>query len=184
MEVARCYPAIGGVAGWRIPMLAALLTLGTLLNGEWGVAVCLALVGLVGRTLDRAVIFDVSPAGLARGVMLGGRFLTPARVLAWRSIDEITTRWRHERDFTALDTVVTSRDASRVAFSSSRMGFAAYRALLGEVARRAPHARRSGLTDEILAEAATPRRWQLNSRVIAALSGLGVLAVVAVAAWL
>jgi hypothetical protein len=176
-EPAPRYRALGGLAGWRVPLVAGVIAAGAVLAGHWTFACMLAAAGLAARSLDRAVVLDVSTMGLSRGVAVAGVFLTPARVIAWRSVDEIATFWRGPRDFTALETVVTSRETGSIHFSS-RMGYAAYRALLTEVVRRAPRARRTGLTDELLAETApTPRR--LSARGVAVLVAAALMAALA-----
>ena len=181
-EPARRYRALGGLAGWRVPLIVGVIALGVSLAGYWTFAWVLAAAGLAARGLDRAVVLDVSTMGLSRGVAIAGAFVMPARVIAWRSVDEIATSWRGPRDFTALETAVTSREAGSIHFSS-RMGYAAYRALLEEVARRAPRARRSGLTDEVLADAAPPMR-RLTAPTVALLAAAAFLLVLALLAWL
>jgi hypothetical protein len=180
-EPARRYRALGGLAGWRVPLIVGVIALGVALAGHWTFACMLAAAGLAARGVDRAVVLDVSTMGLSRGVAIAGAFVTPARVIAWRAVEEIATSWRGPRDFTALETVVTSREAGTIHFSS-RMGYAAYRALLAEVARRAPRARRTGLTDEVLAEDAPPVR-RMSARVVAVLAVAGFLLAVALIAW-
>lgn len=165
LDEPRRYRALGGLASWRVPLVVGVIALGAALAGHWTFACILAAAGLAARGLDRAVVLDVSAMGLSRGVAVAGAFLGPARVIAWRSVDEIATFGRGPRDFTALETVVSSRDAGSIRFSS-RMGYAAYRALLAEVARRAPRARRTGLTDELLAATAPPPR-RLSARTLA-----------------
>jgi hypothetical protein len=56
------------------------------------------------------------------------------------------------------------------------MGFAAYRTLIAHVVRRAPGARRTGLTDQVLAERHRPVRRGL--RMALALTVVLLLAVV------
>ena len=180
-EPIRRYRALGGLAGWRVPLVVGVLALGAALAGHWTFACILAAAGLAARGLDRAVVLDVSAMGLSRGIAVAGAFVMPARVIAWRSVDEIATGWRGPRDFTALETVVTSRDAGAIHFSS-RMGYAAYRTLLADVVRRAPRARRTGLTDELLAETApAPRR--LSARTVALLVVAAFLAALTLVAW-
>jgi hypothetical protein len=179
VDLSRRYRAVGGVTAWRVPILFGFAMLTLLSLGEWTAACVIAFVGLVYHTADRAAVLEVSPAGLARGFLVGTAFLGPARVLAWPLVEEVTTRWRGPRDFTVLETTVRSRDGITVRFTS-RMGFPEYRALVAEVVRRAPTARRLGLTDEVLADPppATPRRARLlRVALLAALALLGVVAI-------
>lgn len=180
LDEPRRYRALGGLAGWRVPLVGGVIALGALLAGHWTFACILAAAGLAARGLDRAVVLDVSAMGLSRGVAVAGAFLGPARVIAWRSVDEIATFWRGPRDFTALETVVSSREAGSIHFSS-RMGYVAYRELLADVARRAPGARRTGLTDELLADVAPPPR-RLSARALAFVVTGAFLAVLALIA--
>lgn len=180
LDEPRRYRALGGLAGWRVPLVGGVIALGAALAGHWTFACILAAAGLAARGLDRAVVLDVSAMGLSRGVAVAGAFLGPARVIAWRSVDEVASFWRGPRDFTALETVVSSREAGTIHFSS-RMGYAAYRELLADVVRRAPRARRTGLTDELLADLApSPRR--LSARTLALIVAAAFLAVLALAA--
>lgn len=180
LDEPRRYRALGGLAGWRVPLVGAVIALGAALAGHWTFACILAAAGLAARGLDRAVVLDVSAMGLSRGVAVAGAFLGPARVIAWRSVDEIASFWRGPRDFTALETVVSSREAGTIHFSS-RMGYAAYRELLTDVVRRAPRARRTGLTDELLADLAPPPR-RLSARTLALIVAAAFLAGLALAA--
>ena len=98
-----------------------------------------------------ALIGRLTVRGVTREITVGRTLVTPTRTLAWRSVQEIATRWRRPRDFSALDTIVTAADGSWLSFGT-RMGFRAYATLLADVVRHAPHARRIGLTDQVLAE--------------------------------
>lgn len=150
------YRAVGGVAAWRIPVLCGLILFMVIANDEWAVACIVMAVAFVATSIQRLLVLDVSPTGLCRGLALGPAFLGPAAVLTWSSIAEISSQWRRPRDFTGLETVVVGVDGkTRIAFSSA-MGLVTYRGLVAEVVRRAPHARRTGLTEQMLAEA---RPW-------------------------
>jgi hypothetical protein len=98
------------------------------------------------------LVVEVAAAGLTRGVLLGGKFLPPALVMPWRSVVEIRTEWRRPGDCSALDTEVRGRDGAVIRLSSA-MGLGAYLATLALIVRLAPGAARSGLTEEVLAEA-------------------------------
>jgi len=90
-----------------------------------------------------------------------GNFLRkPPRVPGGRptaeaGVEAIATRGRRPRDFTELETVVTDRAGESIRFGTS-MGLEPYRALVEDVVRHAPYARREGLTDQLLAEAHRP----------------------------
>jgi hypothetical protein len=147
----RLYPAVGGIFAWRVPGLTALFALCGLVVDGWVAAAFIGCLGLAGGAVERAVAFEATSAGLARVLTFAGVPLGSGRLLAWNSITRITTRWTRPRDFTALETIVIDESGESVRFGS-RMGLAAYRALIADVARHAPAARREGLTDQILAE--------------------------------
>lgn len=180
----RRYCAVGGAAAWPVPLAAGFLATVAGLLGDWTLS-CLPLAaGVIGWTLQRAVVLDVSPSGLGRGLALGAAFVGPVRILAWPAIDEITTRWQRPRDFTGLETVVTARRVGTIRFTS-RMGLTEYRDLVAEVARRAPHAHRRGLTDQLLREVRPPRRRRVGRLGLAVAGGAcGVLALLVVLALL
>ena len=171
----RRFRAVGGVAALQIPVLVTVSMLCAIAAGEWTVVAAIALGGLVLAGLDARTVVEISPVGLTRGFTLRGAFVTPARVLAWRSVAEVTTAWRAPNDFSVLETVVSTHDGARITFSS-RMGFAAYRALVAEVTRAAPAARRRGLTDAVLTDPVTGPRARVM--VTSAVAGV-VLFVVA-----
>lgn len=151
METPHRYPAVGGLAAWWGSLLCAGVAVGGALAGEWTVAFGVVLVGLVLEAMDTAVVFEVSPRGLARGLAVGGVLVGHARSVRWDAVEEIFTRWRRPGDFTVLETVVVTRGRERLTFGTP-MGLAAYRSLLALVVRHAPSARRTGLTAQVLAE--------------------------------
>jgi hypothetical protein len=176
----RRVPTIGGVAAWRLPALAAGLGLGALAVGEWALVCGLAMLGAIATSLDRSTVIELSRTGLARGFTLRGAFLGHARVVPWSAISEVSTIWRAPRDYSVLETFVSTGDGVTIRFSS-RMGFAAYRALIEEIVQRAPVARRTGLTEQVLAERHRPlrtrRRVALGATFVV-LAGLLLAAVV------
>jgi len=151
MSDTRSFPALGGAAAWRVVLLFGPPTAVAAAVGEWEAAAALAALGFALDAMDRAVVFEVSPLALVRAVIIAGVHAAPARAIAWDTVDEITTRWRRPRDYTGLETVVTSRSGDRITFGS-RMGLRPYCALLTEVVQRAPHARHTDLTDQLLRE--------------------------------
>jgi len=181
MEMARRYPTVGGIAAWRIPCLFGPCALAAELVGEWMIAGVIVVVAATMWWVERALIIEVSSTGLAWGLVVGGRFLGTARVIPWRSVEEVATSWRHENDFTALDTVVRGLNGEEVRFGT-RMGLGAYRALLATIDRHTLGARRTGLTGQFLAEPPVSTRRMVRG-FAAALSTLVFLAILAFVAW-
>jgi hypothetical protein len=155
MEPVRRYRVIGGVAGWRLPLLALLLLLCAAGLREWTLGAVVALLGATAAALERAQVLEVSPRGLSRGLDLGGRFLVVRVVLGWDTVAEVASDWRRPHDATEIETTVSDASGAWIRFGT-RMGLTAYRALLADVARLAPGARRTGLTDQLLDESAAP----------------------------
>ncbi len=182
MERVRRYPTLGGVAAWRIPALASVIIAIASLHGEWLAACFVAVAALVGVRLEGAVVVEVGPAGLTHGFALGRGFLGPAGVLPWRSIDEVQTRWRAPRDFSLLETIVTGHDGRSIRLTS-RMGLSAYCEVIGDIVRHAPEARRTGLTDELLAEVSAAASRRLRPRHVLALGVSILFGLAALAAW-
>lgn len=181
MEALHRYRAVGGLAAWRAPLLCGGVAVGGALAGEWTVALGVVLVGLALEAMDTAVVFEVSSRGLARGLAVGGVLVGHARSVSWDAVEEIFTRWRRPGDFTVLETVVVTRGRERLTFGT-RMGLAAYRSLLTLVVRHAPSARRTGLTEQVLAEVEGRRaRPSLGLRAVV-LAGLALLLLWALAA--
>lgn len=176
MGPSRRFHAIGGMHAWAVPLVFAALTALAVAVGEGTLAALLAFVGVVGHTAQRSVIIDVSAAGVARVVTVGGTVLH-VRVIAWATVAHIVTAWRRPGDCTALFTRVTG-GAVAVTFTT-RMGHASYRACLEAVARHAPAARRTGLTGQVLSEPACA--WG-GSRVGAAIATAVILLLVFLAA--
>jgi hypothetical protein len=138
-----------------------LLVLSLIALGDWMTAALVVCAGSVLRAVQPSVVFDVSATALCRSRTLEGLPIAPARVLAWASVEVIATRWRRPREFTERETVVTDRVGESIRFGTS-MGLGPYRALVEDIVSHAPHARREGLTGQVLAEAPRPprRRWR------------------------
>jgi hypothetical protein len=157
MERARRYPGLGGLAAWRVPGLFGTGALCAGWTGEWGLAGFFALLGLVWHGLDASLQFEVSAVGLSRLRLLGGVPLGAAHVLPWRAVREVRTRWAGGWDMTGLETVVLGAQGERMRVTT-RMGLPAYRALVADIVTHAPGAARTGLTDQLLREAAVEGR--------------------------
>jgi hypothetical protein len=153
----RRYPGVGGVLAWRGLLVSGVLAACAAAVGDWVLLTGCALVGLALDGFDRSVVLEVSRHGFARARAVAGACVGPARAVRWEQVDEIRTRWRMPRDHTALVTTVVGRDGGSISFGTE-MGFRTYRMLVTDVARRAPGARRTGLTDELLAEGVPTRR--------------------------
>ena len=151
----RQVPTIGGMAAWRLPVLVVVLGACALAAGQWALVCGLAVLGALAASVDRSTVIELSGAGVARGFTLRGAFVGHARMLPWDAISEVTTVWRAPRDYSVLETFVSTEDGATIRFTS-RMGFAAYRALIEEIVERAPVARRTGLTEQVLAERHRP----------------------------
>jgi hypothetical protein len=152
--VARRYRALGGILGWGIPAGAGCVLTVTVVVGDFIDILLVAVLGLVATGLERGQVLEATAHGLSREVRIGGVLLYPARVVAWPAVAEIVTRWRRPNDYTTLETIVSGAGIS-VRFSTD-MGYAAYRALVADIAAHAPAARRTGLTDQLLREPPWP----------------------------
>jgi hypothetical protein len=153
------------------------VALGTAVAGAWDATVTAVVVGCVAHGLGRSLAIEIAPGGLTRGLCLNGGFLGPTTTMSWPAIAEIRTEWCRPGDDTAMQTVVRHRDGATIRFSTA-MGIARYRRCLGEIADRALGARRSGLTDAILAEPPAGRRETLAAAATAAALGLTLVALV------
>ena len=170
---AERYPLVAGVAIWRFPLLGGLLLAGGLSLGVWELAALSALGAILATHLDRSQVIEVSPAGLCRGFLLGGRFVARGPVLAWPAIAEIQTSWRAP-DRAALETVVRDRHRSALRLSSA-MGLRAYWTLLAEIARRAPAAARTELTPDVLAQGPPGQPFPPRAALVAGALALAIL---------
>lgn len=171
----RRYPVVGGVAAWCLPLLAVLLAAAAVAFRGIDVAAAIAAVGWVAHRLSRNLVVETSPIGLTRGLLAPGTFRTRATIIPWRAIVEVHTAWSRPGDDSALETAVRDREGRTIRLSTT-MGLAAYWACLAEIARRAPAAGRSGLTDRVLADG-PPERHDL----VAAIRAAAALALVLVA---
>lgn len=151
----RRYPAIGGAAAWALPAVCAALALAAVASGELALLPIPVAAALLVDALT--VVFETSPHALSRIVVLKGYPLGMPRVARWEDVSEIRTFWRAPTDYTGLVTTVVARDGETFTFGT-RMGLGAYRALVCEIAERAPHARRVGLTEQLLAESTAEAR--------------------------
>lgn len=156
------YRVVGGLAGWRVPVVCAPAVFVMVALGEWVLAWIAMGLGLLVSGVERTLVLEVGPGSLARGLVVGGRLVAPLAVVPWASVTEIATRARGVGSLAVLETHVISATAGTIRFSVV-MGARGYRSLLAEVARRAPRARRTGLTDAVLAETqpAPPRAQSL-----------------------
>ena len=175
----RQYRIAGGVAAWPIPVVSSLLALGALGLGALELTVSIAILGFIAQTIWRGSVVETSPVGLTRGFLLNGRFVGRTTVIAWSSVASLHTDWRRPGDDTALVTIVRDRDGRSIRLSTA-MGLGQYWACLAAVARHAPRAARSGLTDAVLAEGPPGRRGFLSAAATAGALALVVVAVVGV----
>jgi hypothetical protein len=182
MPASTRYPLFGGLTRWLAALLITAPSLVLAVHGDWEVAAYLALPGLAALTVLRGLTLEVSPHGLACGLVVNGVFVGPARVVPWAGVERIETRWCRGRDCTTLDAVVTGTAGEWVRFTS-RMGLASFWGLVAEIVRRAPHARRAGLTEQVLVEAPRVVRGGA-ARTASLVSALGLLLVLALAAWI
>jgi hypothetical protein len=147
--VPRRVPVVGGLAAWPVPLVATGLALGALGLGLLDVALAVAVMGFVAQNLLRALVVEIAPGGLTRGLVLNGRFLARSTVMAWPGVASVHTDWRRPGDDTALVTTVRDTQGGAIHFTTT-MGLRGYWACLDSVAARVPSDRRSGLTDSIL----------------------------------
>jgi hypothetical protein len=176
---ARCYPLLGGAAAWYLPLLAAAVAVGAAALGALDVALAAAALGWAVRRLTRSVAVEVAPMGLTRGLLGPGAFRACTTVIAWDAVAEVHTQWSRPGDDLALETVVRDRRGRTIRLSTA-MGLAAYWACLGEIVRRAPAARRSGITDAVVAEAPPTRHDLVSAMGTAAGLALALAALVSV----
>jgi hypothetical protein len=144
------YPAVGGAAAWRLPILTTLLAFSGLALDAWGLAVGVVVLGWVGHRLWRSVVIEVSPDGLARGFALDGHLVGATTSMAWSAVVAVESDWWEPDDHRALETAIRSRDGTTIRISTA-MGLRSYWACLAEIVQRAPEAVHEGLTDAMLA---------------------------------
>jgi hypothetical protein len=175
----RQYRVAGGIAAWPIPVFSGILSLGALGLDALEIALAVALLGFIGQTVWLGRVVETSPVGLTRGFMLNGRFLGRATVIPWRAVASVHTEWRRPGDDTSLETIVRDADGRSIHFSSA-MGLHDYWACLAAIVGSTPLARRSGLTDVIIAEGLPGRRGLVSAAATAGALALVVVAVVGV----
>lgn len=175
----RRYPTVGGVAAWRVPVLTGLLVAGALALRTPDLALAALILGGLAHRLWRMGVVEVSPTGLTRGFLLRGTFLPGARVIPWLAVVEIHTEWCRPGDDSALETLVRDHDGTTIRISTA-MGLASYLACLAAVARAAPVAARTGLTEAALAEGPPTRRGARAAAVTAGALALVLLALVGI----
>jgi hypothetical protein len=175
----RRVPVIGGIAAWHIPIVATTLGLGALGLGLLEIVVAVGVLGFVAQSALRSVVLEIAPGGLTRGFLLNGRFLGRTTVIAWGAVASVHTEWRRPGDDTALATTVRDAQGRAIHFTTA-MGLGRYWACLTAVAAGAPAARRSGLTEALLADAPPGRRSALSAAATAGLLGLVIVALVGV----
>jgi len=166
---ARRYPLLGGAAAWYLPLLAAVVAAGAVASDALEVALGGGALGWAVHRLMRALVVEVGPSGLTSGLVGMGAFRARTTVIAWSAVAEVHTDWRRPDGDLALETTVRDQEGRTIRLSTA-MGLAAYWACLAEIVRNAPGARRSGLTDAVLAERAAagrlrPRRTQVHEPV-------------------
>ncbi|HSE94569.1 MAG TPA: hypothetical protein VLD61_01680 [Methylomirabilota bacterium] len=172
----RRYPAVGGAAArWGSLLIVALVVYGALGRDAWGLALGTVVAAVILVGLRRSLVIEVSPDGLARGVILQDAFVAQPRAMAWGAVVDIHTQWSRPRDLSSLETTIRARDGATIRLSTA-MGLTSYWACLADVVRHAPGANRSGLTEAMLAEGPPGRRDVYAAAMVA-----GVLALVLVA---
>jgi hypothetical protein len=173
----RLVPVIGGIAAWYIPLVATILGLGALGLGLLELASAVGVLAFVAQTLLRSVVVEVSPRGLARGLAVNGRFVGRTTVVAWDTVASVHTDWRVPGDDTALATTVRDGQGHAVYFTTA-MGLRRYWACLASVVAHVPAARRSGLTDALLAGEPPSRRSLLSATATAGALALVIVVLV------
>lgn len=162
----RRYRAVGGGFAWRLPLVAGLVLGVAALAADWVTTLVAAALALVAGSLERGAVLEASPHGLSKELRIAGIHIRPARAIAWHAVEEITTSWRGPADCTGIVTIVRG-GGTAIGFSSA-MGYRGYRALVADVVSRAPHARRSDLTEQLLVEPPAPPQPRLRTAAIAA----------------
>ena len=173
------YRVLGGAAAWCVPLTTAALATAALALGLPELSVAVGVLGWVGHGVSRSLVVEPAPAGLTRGVLLGGRFLGRATVMPWPTIVEIRTDWARRGDDSALVTSVRDTDGGTMHFSTS-MGMRDFWACLADVVRSAPDAERTGLTHTLLVEGPPAPHHARSSAMAAATLALVLLALVGI----
>jgi hypothetical protein len=151
VRMIRHYRALGGLAAWRVPTLTAGLLLGAALLGELEMAIAIAIGGGVLTWIEGSRVIEVSPVGLSEGLLIGGRLLGAPPTLPWHAVTEIDTGWISPRATTALVTEIRGTEGPTIRLTT-QMGLRAYRHLVAVAVERAPGARLTGLSRDLLAD--------------------------------
>lgn len=167
----RRYRAVGGWFAWRLPLCAGILLAALAASGDWSVTLLTGVLALVASAIERGHALEVSARSLSRELRIAGVHVRAPRVVAWRAVAAIETRWRGPHDYSGLVTRVVGPGMS-ITFTNA-MGYAAYRALVADVVARAPHARPDDLTRQLLRE--EPPRPRRSIKAAAAFGALLVL---------
>lgn len=175
----RHLPVVGGIAGWHVPLVAALLGLGGLGLGLPELALAAGVLGVVGHSLLRGVVVEISTRGLTRGFVLSGRFLGRTTVMAWSAVESVHSDWQRPGDDTALATTVRDYQGRAIHFTTA-MGLRTYWESVAAVVAGAPTARRSGLTDALLSQEPPGRRNVLSAAATAGALALVIVALVGI----
>jgi hypothetical protein len=176
----RRYPVMGGVAARSGPLVVALLVaFGGLARDAWGLALGVVAVALVLVALRRSLVVEVSPDGLARGLVLNEAFVGRPTAMAWKAVVDIHTDWSRPRDQSSLQTAVRAQNGATIRFSTA-MGMGGYWACLADVVGHVPEAHRSGLTEALLTEGPPRRREVCAAAMVAGGLALVLAALVGV----
>ena len=172
----RRYPVLGGAAAWLLPLLAAALAAGAAAFQTFDVAIGAAALGWLAHRLTRSIVVEISPMGLTRGLLGPGTFRARTTVMGWGAIAEVHTAWCRPGDDLALETIVSDRQGRTIQLSTA-MGLQSYWTCLAEIVRHALAARRTGMTDAVLADG-PPARHDVVSAISTAAGLVLVLAAV------
>jgi hypothetical protein len=178
--IAACrYPLLGGAAAWYLPLLGSVLAAGAVAFAAFEVAVVAAGLAWAAHRLTRSLALEISPTGLTRGLLGAGTFRVRTTDMSWSVIVEVHTAWRRPGDDFGLETIVRDREGRTIRLSTA-MGLRTYWACLAEIVCRAPAARRSGLTDRVLADGPPARHHVVSALGTAAGLALVLAALVTV----
>lgn len=173
------YRLQGAVVAGTVPLLAGAAALAATTSGTLDLALVTAVLGWAWYALCRSFLLELSAAALTRGLVLGGRFLPGATVIALDAITAVHTDWRRPGDHSALETIVRDREGRAIRFSTA-MGLHRYWACLAAVVGAAPQAARSGVTGAVLADGPPARRHAVSAALTAGALALVLAAMVAV----
>jgi hypothetical protein len=173
----RRYSILGAAVRWPVVWITGTLALATVALGAAEFLVIVLILGILGYRAVCSAMVELSPRGLTRGLVVGGRFLGPTTVMAWGAVASVHSDWRIPGNDFALTTVVRDHEGRAIAFSTA-MGIRNYWTCLAGVVAATPAATRSGLTEAILADGPPGRTTLLASARIAAVLGLVLVALV------